>query len=143
MTAKELDKLEKLAKAATPGPWAYEEISEPGFRAPADYEAKDFAITDENRMCPAIVWEHGDHGKNDAAYIAAAHPQTVLDLIAACRERDALLKVVEAAQAVYDSDPPVPYDLMDDSSFRVGRDEMLALEKALAQHRGETGGTDG
>jgi hypothetical protein len=62
---------------------------------------------------------------------------TMLYLIAAARERDALLKVVEAAQAVYDSEPEIPYDPMDDRAFRVGYDEMLALEKALAQHREE------
>jgi hypothetical protein len=126
MTGKELDELEKLAKAATPGPWAYEEISEPGFRAPADYEAKDFAITDENRVCPAIVWEHGDHGKNDAAYIAAVHPQTVLTFIAACRERDALLETLEAISLIPDN-----------ADFIEVLTPQQVAREALAQHRGE------
>ncbi len=67
----DLDKLEALARAATPGPWTYD----------GDIRASDgsFIIRDD-RYSPTTP------GDSDAAFIAAANPATALALIDEIRE---------------------------------------------------------
>jgi glucosamine 6-phosphate synthetase-like amidotransferase/phosphosugar isomerase protein len=71
------------------------------------------------------------------AYWRAADPQTVLTLIAASRERDALLKVVEEARLY-----KVAYEMSGESrAHKAVRDaqqrSFFSALEALAQHRGE------
>lgn len=77
MTSEQLDELERLARAATPGPW----------------EAFDNHI-----VRPAVGAVEVDTGNpmigdssNDTAYIAATNPKTVLALIERVRELERLL----------------------------------------------------
>jgi hypothetical protein len=113
MTAKELDELEGL--------W---EASEAAFREQRPLAERTKTLLDANH----------------AAYKALP------TLIAAARERDALLKVVEAAEAVSQMlDNCIYFDAqgaldVQESEFHYGPIEDL--EDALAQHRGEAGGTD-
>mgnify|MGYP001469466633 CR=1 FL=1 len=76
-----LDKIERLARAATPGPWVREphggrRISEPGGYAICYVEMDDDVALTES----------------DAAYIAHMHPARVLALVERARERDALAR---------------------------------------------------
>lgn len=63
MTNEQLDALEAAAKAATPGPWGYDEADE------------DMAVLGAESQ---LV--------KDAAYIAAANPSAILSLIAELRQ---------------------------------------------------------
>lgn len=74
-----LDELEKLARAATPGPWVAEG---PFVRAPAD---------DEPRL--RTMLEIDGPGRDDATagFIAAANPQVVLWLIEMVRDQEVRL----------------------------------------------------
>ena len=76
--------LEALAKAATPGPW----------------EAVEGATSDgwwvERPHISTIV---SDPTGPDAQFIAAANPQTILDLIAAARTAENRLAALEAMRA--------------------------------------------
>ena len=81
----DLDKLEELARAATPGPWRrcdlthVEVVPEPG--------CSSAGITHRS--------SRGTYSPADAAFIAAANPQVLLDLIARVRAAE---EVVEAAR---------------------------------------------
>lgn len=82
MTDTELDALEAAAKAATPGPWNTK-------------EGPDFSeIFAHDKNIALIGSQHAD-----AAYIAAANPAAVLELIAELRqtraERDFILEQVD------------------------------------------------
>jgi len=63
----DLDSLEALAKAATPGPWRVHGIDV--------YTDDDSSMVANGSYCDA------QGGENDTAFIAAANPQTVLELI--------------------------------------------------------------
>ncbi len=87
----DLDKLEELAKAATPGHWVHV-VGERLSHDAAGYE--EWAVTpavvslsdpDEEGRPTTVVPEAFDVGLNDAAFIAAANPPTVLELIALAR----------------------------------------------------------
>lgn len=69
-----LDHLESLARAATPGPWeaAYDGLV-------LEYEVRDY----HDNLCAKV--DFGNVEAN-AAYIAAANPQIVLELIAELRQ---------------------------------------------------------
>ena len=69
----DLDKLDALAAAATPGPWAAVRIPE----AKDDWWSVGSTANDED---VALT------GEADAAFIAACDPATIRDLVAAARE---------------------------------------------------------
>ncbi len=75
MTEKELDALEAAAKAATPGPW----------RHPGRALVVSRMSEDEPLVCNCISKQFAQAPK-DAAFIAAANPAVVLDLIAELRQ---------------------------------------------------------
>lgn len=78
MTPDELDQLEALAKAATPGPWgSYSNPQADGFACVATYTQVDYS---DSPFCGAE-----SQAQADAAYTSAAHPGTVLALIAEVR----------------------------------------------------------
>jgi hypothetical protein len=71
---RDLEELERLARAATPGPW---------------YKDRDFPEVKQSHtrlvaVCdPKANWSHGmTLCQQDAAYIAAANPATILRLLA-------------------------------------------------------------
>lgn len=86
LDASALSALEQAARAATPGPWERKEHVEPnGYRYP---ELSDIVT---GRRSSSGGFFHAD-----AAFIAAAHPGTVLALIAEVRAlRAALLETCE------------------------------------------------
>lgn len=80
-----LDEIERLARAATPGPWFYDSYSR-------IWQSSAHEVDEALAFVPV---ECGDtattQGKHDAAYIAAVHPQAILDLIARVRELEEML----------------------------------------------------
>jgi len=74
------DELERLARAATPGPWAWSGWSLLG-------NTHEAVIGNEPGEGQIIVPE-----SNNAAFIAAANPATILDLLAANRKMRAGLR---------------------------------------------------
>ena len=81
-----IDELEKIAKAATPGPWGDPE--------------KDVHIGDFGWLvfgCPAGETADTEQGHADAKFIAAANPAAVLELIAEIRKAQALDEKLRAA----------------------------------------------
>ena len=89
----DLDTLERLARAATPGPWRVNpfgvSIRTGEYRAPDSVRVADIADAEDCGCCPT------EQGYATATYIAAASPDVVLALIARVRaaeaERDRLL----------------------------------------------------
>ena len=73
MTDTELNEIEAKAKAATPGPWAWNGLS---------VEANDFDL------CSCTDWHSpiNRNGTANAAYIAVANPAAILELIAELRQ---------------------------------------------------------
>jgi hypothetical protein len=67
----DLDRLERLAKAATPGPW---ELGDGGWGV--------YVTTADGTEVVSREWT----GPQDAAHIAASDPATVLELIAELRK---------------------------------------------------------
>lgn len=89
MSLKEkLDQLEKLAKAATPGPWEvkhdYDDFLED---ATGKWEGANILARSGTPICKDYGTDYGDYRggvastSSDADYIAAASPDVVLDLI--------------------------------------------------------------
>jgi hypothetical protein len=89
-----LDQLEALAKAATPGPW----VSYQTFACNGAPGGKDVATVDEGKP---IISEDEYPCDADADFIAGANPATVRELIAMARR---------APAAVVDAEglPPLP-----------------------------------
>jgi hypothetical protein len=79
----DLDDLERLAKAATPGPW--------------DAGTCEGEVWSDKLL---VVW---DALPNDAAYIAAANPPTILALIARLRAAEAVAEGVAAYDTEMDA----------------------------------------
>lgn len=77
-----INELDKLAKAATPGPWSNRVVEGMEDNILSCNEDKWIVFSDES-----VVVE-----QNDSDYIAAAHPSAILELIAAYREAVAALK---------------------------------------------------
>jgi len=104
----DIDKLEKLAQEATPGPWSFDDGNV--FSQPLNKERRDAIMarigTDDalNSDAPPQVYaEGGVYGfvatctqttpryDEDSQFIAAANPATVLELIQRLRECNALI----------------------------------------------------
>ncbi len=68
-------RLKKLAEAATPGPWCWDKGEDP---RPHTYGVS----TDSDPECMVVNQEFGIELKEDAYFIAAASPATVLALLA-------------------------------------------------------------
>lgn len=82
MTAVDLDDLESKARAATPGPWN----TGSGEHWSRDVRCRDPGLTAGGQ---GVAWCGAEHGHEDAAYIAAAHPGVVLILIERVRAAEA------------------------------------------------------
>lgn len=85
----EIKKLKTLAQAASPGPWEDR------------LELNDSGIEDEDGACICHIQYHGNintvtrtgehFSHDDARYIAAAHPQAILALIAQLEEWESMI----------------------------------------------------
>lgn len=76
MTLDKLNELEQLAKRATPGPWQYDD----GLCEIAAF------IPTKGEECVLMETTAGFATQKDYAYIAAANPQAILELISALRK---------------------------------------------------------
>jgi hypothetical protein len=97
----DLDKLEALAKAATPGPWAYTIRDHHSF---TDAGATINGAGDERNGYPVVAdlpprTINGTHEAN-ASFIAAANPATILALIALARRAAPLAHPIGQGSAV-------------------------------------------
>ncbi len=95
--------LKELAEKATPGPWSHEEID------PTDPEWGACEVFTEGR--DTFVATHVCR-VNDAAYIAAANPAEILELIAQLEDAQGEIRALRATEAGL-------------------RDRLAALEKAI------------
>jgi hypothetical protein len=90
----DLDKLEKLAMAATPGPWVFERQS---------FDSGDFAYERNDDHGMIQIYEHNYkdpmRAKFDADYIAATNPATILALCKALREAEKGLELIKGEVA--------------------------------------------
>jgi len=100
----DLDKLEALARAATPGPWEVQVDDRPHHRGGAHIERRIRTSWEHGQLkapYPVITTSVGigavaggpahymvSLGENDAAHIAATNPTAVLELIALARQAD-------------------------------------------------------
>ena len=81
----DLDELEALAKAATPGPWCQHPNGTSVWQGP-DWEAVNYAkarVQNSRHVCNATAVDQD--AVDDTAFIAAANPSAVLALIAETR----------------------------------------------------------
>jgi hypothetical protein len=78
LTIAELDALEKLAEKATPGPWTSQYDNDVGPNDEGFWEF--FSISGIGAQI------HGSDQKDNADYIAACDPQTILRLCAMARK---------------------------------------------------------
>lgn len=77
MTLGELDELERLARAATSGRWAVDEVGHVGAFS---------VVLDDGDVGTCYIAQECDQGEADARYIVAAQPSRVLELIAVVRD---------------------------------------------------------
>jgi len=104
-----IDELERLAKAATPGPWAHDRYNSVNYVNWYGFDEPPITCT---------VTSLGND-ENNSKYIAAANPDTILKLIAVVRaaqnwkkthhndwvkDHEALGQIVEALTALEDND---------------------------------------
>lgn len=75
------EELKLLAEAATPGPWVLDELL-------ADFYGFEVRTATDEKVC-------ADASNEDAAYIAAANPAAVLELI---RQRSELLAALKESR---------------------------------------------
>lgn len=97
----ELEKLEALAKAATPGPWAYEphgDTMEYGVGVLMDENDNQVSGYQESGVMTVVESVAVEvNGQSNAAFIAAANPQAILTLIQEKREMEEALKRMRIA----------------------------------------------
>jgi hypothetical protein len=84
-----LDKLEELAKAATPGMPGERWYVLDGARVSATEPCEPVEHCGYNSVCVAIT--HGLNAHDNAAYIAAANPSTILRLVRVARSAKVIL----------------------------------------------------
>lgn len=100
----DLDELERLAKAATPGEWRV--ISDHPVLAIGAAHSHYRVVQTANqnnvkRYGRSEPW-HGIPSEANAAYIAAANPTTILSLITRLRDAEAALKPFADAAEAYE-----------------------------------------
>jgi hypothetical protein len=120
----DLDEIERLAKAATPGEWEpaeWQDANSGDWAAVGPLHAADYDCDgDDGPGCAAHL-----RAEADAAFIAHLHPARVLALVARLRRAE---RVVEAARKVSEADERVldAYRVPVDDEER----EQLAAEHA-------------
>jgi hypothetical protein len=114
------EELEKAARAATPGPWGHEEID------PSDPEwgaSEVFTEGSDNYVATHVC------SVKDAAYIAAANPSAILELLA---ERDALKAELDRHVSALDQEMVVSHL----GVFNKGDDPAEAINKLMLWSQG-------
>lgn len=99
ITPAQLDEIEKVAQAATDGPWSvgrYDEIDSPEGPLLAGLSVGD---------CGVVRWTH------DAIHIATFDPPTVLALIARLREAEAKVERATTIARRFDKRDPMWRDM--------------------------------
>lgn len=132
----DLDKLEALAKAATQGPW------EQSHREGDDEMYRTQVYTADGETIASLAWYPKDMGGGrigtyrdaNAAYIAAANPATILDLIASAR-RDA--EEIERLRAALE--PFAAFAQVAEAKSRMALGEVLPDTKILTSLSWEGG----
>ena len=120
----DLDKIEELARAATPGPWEHERGYDGHVR---EIHPIDCSVLDDtnDHMCP------GNKNANaDAAYIAHLHPGTALELVAEVRR---LRAMVERAYVYVEDWEPTPNGKAIDFALKDLREPWLTEARALLE----------
>lgn len=130
LSAEELEKLEALAKAATPGPWGafvsdIDQLTDAGKGYP-------LAVYPDSKEI--VVSNYSEDGPNgvlldaDAAYIAFANPSVLLRLTAQVREAEARIErlrlAIESHAASYPGDLEV-------NTYRSGQKALARELKRL------------
>jgi hypothetical protein len=112
VTPEELDRLEAVAKAATPGPWWVEQCS---LDYPQPEGSIGYCLKYRWDDVPTWLAESSVHANSKATFdfIASANPATVLALIALCRTQSARIAEMEGVVAMFTLPEPNPEE--DDS----------------------------
>lgn len=127
----DLEELERLAKAATPGPWeasdygSYDGQSEAWY---VDTTSKQADIYSDEGGIAANHWD-ADRGKHDMQFVAAANPATILALTAEVRRLRAALSTPIAMKMKWS---PMSENMVDGFSQNLGED-VLNREPARAK----------
>jgi hypothetical protein len=132
----DLDRLATLAKAATPGPWRW-------------WHERGSSWTPRDGKPPSrLSSDHYMHGgvldhrypeiltPDDAAYIAALDPTTVLDLIAMAREAERLREALEVAADRLETMPDYPPEAVRQAAYFGSEDARDALAQPTGADRG-------
>ena len=96
----DLDRLDALAAAATPGPWFSHPHDIPG--EPVPWSSSVFFTGGRIDRTPRILVARAEY--SDAAFIAACDPATIRYLVAAARERDELRDIGREIVRFYGTD---------------------------------------
>lgn len=132
----DIEKLKELAGKATESPWFLHDFSDPSMNS--DPTAQDVAVSCDHPATITIASMGGgfagykglEQARHDAAYIAAANPSAVLDLIAEVeRLREALKPFAEFADEIEDcaANTPTPIESW---STAVGFENLRAARAA-------------
>lgn len=114
-----IEELKRLAEAATPGPWVLDELL-------ADFYGFEVRTSTDEKVC-------ADASEQDAAYIAAANPAAVLELI---RQRDELLaSLKEVRELVEDWGAYAPAYMQEKHDLE---GDMNKLDAAIAKAEGKS-----
>lgn len=117
-----LDDLEAIARAATPGPWQH--LPYGGQNQNGDYSGGEIYEANGEHLISDVSDEAGSH-------IATFDPPTVLALIAKLREAEAVIeKLMDASQRVEGG--PIPWVEIDTHDW----DAALATYKHTNQEKG-------
>jgi hypothetical protein len=123
------DALEKLAKAATPGPWFSVENDLVGGKSVTAVDLPmskiDFRIY---RIIADLAWP------TDSDFIAAANPATLLALVRKARQRDEAEREIEARVASVPPRTPKEFAIGDCCADAV-EDERAAILDALRREK--------
>jgi len=106
MSALDLDELERLAQAATPGPW---EMGRSSIMCRACVHLRGCFSIYQEADCTDVTHPHAGLDQQDAAYIAAANPATVLAMIKRMREARTALDYSLQSEPQKDADKRIWY----------------------------------
>ncbi|MFA5606633.1 MAG: hypothetical protein WDA07_05540 [Leucobacter sp.] len=127
----DLDELRRLAHRATPGPWEWEEPSDDSY--PVGDESLVTTWNEEDGYPKSVVtsWGHDADGvtasAEDRAFIAAAYPQAVLELIERVRQAEKISSKCDEHLSTY-SKVRAERDAATEEAFK----KAAAFDKAVA-----------
>ena len=116
----DVDELERLAKAATPGPWTTK---------PDDDQRKHLLCTETGAWFGVV--EASPRNAADAAFIAAANPAVVLELVRRLRAAEGIVRDLANKDPLVFSDSSHPFI---GSDYECGCCEAMAQSKYDVEH---------